>query len=92
MQGDRLDWSLRYSVRQWGSLAASSSADLSCRYFREVVDYVTRQDTLTHMVRAWLKMTAAEDIETWIAHGTLLGWWWNGKVRVLTKRMRQGGG
>lgn len=32
------------------------------------------------MVRAWLQMTAKEGIETWIAHGTLLGWWWNAKV------------
>ena len=22
--------------------------------------------------------------ETWIIHGTLLGWWWNGKVYTFT--------
>ncbi|KAI5787080.1 LicD family-domain-containing protein [Geopyxis carbonaria] len=32
------------------------------------------------MVRAWLQTTAKEGIETWIAHGTLLGWWWNAKL------------
>lgn len=32
------------------------------------------------MVRAWLQTTAAEGIETWIAHGTLLGWWWAGGI------------
>jgi hypothetical protein len=52
----------------------------ACRYFDKVVDYNTRLDTLHHMVRAWLQMTAKEGIETWIAHGTLLGWWWNAKV------------
>ncbi|TGZ77763.1 hypothetical protein EX30DRAFT_398320 [Ascodesmis nigricans] len=50
------------------------------RYFAEVVDYDTRLDTLKHMVRAWLQTTNREGIETWIAHGTLLGWWWNGEI------------
>jgi len=50
------------------------------RYFKDVVDYDVRLDTLRHMVRAWLQTTNAEGIETWIAHGTLLGWWWNGKM------------
>jgi hypothetical protein len=53
------------------------------RYFNEVVDYDTRLDTLKHMVRAWLQTTSKEGIETWIAHGTLLGWWWNAKVLAL---------
>lgn len=54
----------------------------SCdRYFQQVVDDDTRLDALRHMVRAWLQMTAKEGIETWIAHGTLLGWWWNAQVR-----------
>ncbi|PUU80943.1 LicD family-domain-containing protein [Tuber borchii] len=50
------------------------------RFFSGVVDYDTRLDTLKHMVRAWLLTTAKEGIETWIAHGTLLGWWWNGQI------------
>jgi hypothetical protein len=49
-------------------------------FFTQVVDYDTRLDTLQHMVRAWLQMTSNNGIETWIAHGTLLGWWWNAKV------------
>lgn len=44
------------------------------------MNYEARLDTLGHMTRAWLEMTAKEGIETWIAHGTLLGWWWNAKV------------
>ncbi|CCX32572.1 LicD family-domain-containing protein [Pyronema domesticum] len=50
------------------------------RFFTQVVDYDTRLDTLQHMVRAWLQMTSNNGIETWIAHGTLLGWWWNAKM------------
>jgi len=50
------------------------------RYFKDIVDYDTRKESLEHMMRAWLQVTAKEGIETWIAHGTLLGWWWNGKL------------
>jgi hypothetical protein len=32
------------------------------------------------MVRAYLQFFHEKGLETWIAHGTLLGWWWNGAV------------
>jgi hypothetical protein len=51
------------------------------RYFHNVVSYEERTDTLTHMIRAYLNFFREYGLETWIAHGTLLGWWWNGKVR-----------
>jgi hypothetical protein len=31
------------------------------------------------MVHAYLKFFRDQGLDTWIAHGTLLGWWWNGK-------------
>lgn len=31
------------------------------------------------MIRAYLRFFEDNGLETWIAHGTLLGWWWNGK-------------
>lgn len=50
------------------------------RYFHGVVSYEERTDTLTHMIRAYLNTFRELGLETWVAHGTLLGWWWNGKV------------
>jgi hypothetical protein len=32
------------------------------------------------MIRAYLRFFKDNGLETWIAHGTLLGWWWNGKM------------
>jgi phosphorylcholine metabolism protein LicD len=32
------------------------------------------------MIRAYLTTFRNLHIETWIAHGTLLGWWWNTRV------------
>jgi len=50
------------------------------RYFKGVLSYEDKRDTQLHMVRAYLDTFRENGIETWIAHGTLLGWWWNGKV------------
>lgn len=50
------------------------------RYFSGIVTDAERTDTQVHMVRAYLSFFRERKLETWIAHGTLLGWWWNGKV------------
>jgi hypothetical protein len=51
------------------------------RYFQgQVVSYDERIDSLHHLIRSYLVAFREINIETWIAHGTLLGWWWNGKV------------
>jgi hypothetical protein len=55
------------------------------RFFTTPVSDSKRAETLTHMIRAYLNFFDENDLETWIAHGTLLGWWWNGKVS--TRRM-----
>lgn len=49
------------------------------RYFHEVVSDQERTDTQSHMIRAYLDFFREHNLDTWIAHGTLLGWWWNGK-------------
>ncbi|CZR53761.1 uncharacterized protein PAC_03642 [Phialocephala subalpina] len=50
------------------------------RYFKGKVSYEERGDTLYHLIRSYLTVFREKNIETWIAHGTLLGWWWNGKI------------
>ena len=51
------------------------------RYFKELDTYENRQETQLHMLRAYLEFFQEKGLETWLAHGTLLGWWWNEKVR-----------
>lgn len=55
------------------------------RFFTTPVSDTERAETLTHMIRAYLNFFDENDLETWIAHGTLLGWWWNGKVSMRRK-------
>jgi phosphorylcholine metabolism protein LicD len=49
-------------------------------YKGETVSDEDRTDSLQHMIRAYLSMCRYLAVETWIAHGTLLGWWWNGQI------------
>lgn len=50
------------------------------RYEHGILSYEEKQNSQVHMVRAYLDFFKKNNIETWLAHGTLLGWWWNGKV------------
>ncbi|GME90316.1 unnamed protein product [[Candida] boidinii] len=48
------------------------------RFFEAVTDGFERRIILHHMNRAWLKFANSVGIRTWIAHGTLLGFYFNG--------------
>ncbi|CAN8104451.1 unnamed protein product [Discula destructiva] len=50
------------------------------RYFQGLISYDDHLDTLRHLIRSYLTVFRALGVDTWLAHGTLLGWWWNGRV------------
>lgn len=50
------------------------------RYFQGPITYGEHLVNLRHLVRSYLSVFRALGIETWLAHGTLLGWWWNGQI------------
>lgn len=58
------------------------------RYEHGILSYEDKQDSQVHMMRAYLDFFKKNNIETWLAHGTLLGWWWNGKVRQQLSRRK----
>ncbi|ODV63724.1 Mnn14p ASCRUDRAFT_73522 [Ascoidea rubescens DSM 1968] len=49
------------------------------RFFNGVIksEYEIRI-ILHHMLRSWLKFTYSNNLVAWIAHGSLLSWYWNG--------------
>ncbi|KAG5355968.1 Protein MNN4 [Yarrowia sp. B02] len=49
------------------------------RFFTEFNTVEEKRVILRKLVRAWLDFTSRERIITWLAHGTLLGWYWNGQ-------------
>lgn len=50
------------------------------RFFTDLVSDEERQLTLRAIIRAYLLLLENFQLETWIAHGTLLGWYWNGSI------------
>lgn len=50
------------------------------RFFRREVVYDEHRVVLRGLVHSYLDAMAARGVETWLAHGTLLGWWWSGAV------------
>lgn len=58
------------------------------RYEHGILSYEEKQDAQVHMMRAYLDFFKKNGIETWLAHGTLLGWWWNGKVSYMSRCWR----
>ncbi|KAK9474691.1 LicD family-domain-containing protein [Dipodascopsis tothii] len=68
------------------------------KYFKTELDTPTRNQAIRWMVNAWFHVLDEHNIESWIAHGTLLGWWWNGEtlpwdvdvdVQMSVKTMRR---
>jgi hypothetical protein len=48
------------------------------RYFRGRVTPEKRSETLRELIVAFLDIMESEGLVTWLAHGTLMGWYWNG--------------
>jgi hypothetical protein len=54
-----------------------------CRFAVGPLDYESQKKALKDLVRAYLNTFSSLGIETWLMHGTLLGWWWNKAVSLL---------
>jgi hypothetical protein len=50
------------------------------RYFRGRVSAEMRAETLSQLIVAFLEIMESEGIVAWLAHGTLMGWYWNGQA------------
>ncbi|KAK7413635.1 mannosyltransferase [Neonectria punicea] len=50
------------------------------RYFHDKVPYAQHRFVLRDLARSYLSTMNSFGVETWLAHGTLLGWWWNGQI------------
>ncbi|MCJ1304277.1 hypothetical protein MMC08_007089 [Hypocenomyce scalaris] len=50
------------------------------RFADHQLSYNERRTHLTALVQTYLATMADIGAETWIMHGTLMGWWWNRKI------------
>ena len=56
---------------------------LDCRFGDKELGYQERRQSLSNLIQTYLATFADIGVETWLMHGTLLGWWWNKKVSLL---------
>ena len=56
------------------------TAHYDIRFFKDLVPYEEHRMNLRLLVRSYLSVFRELGVETWLAHGTLLGWWWNGRI------------
>lgn len=61
-----------------GGSAARGHYD--ARFFTEELSYNAHRVVLRNLIKSYLTTCKENNVETWLAHGTLLGWWWNGKI------------
>lgn len=60
--------------KQW-----NYGAHYDWRFFKGIRNNLdVLQPSLHALILAWLRFTASKGITTWLAHGTLLSWYWNG--------------
>ncbi|OAA47114.1 mannosylphosphate transferase [Metarhizium rileyi] len=50
------------------------------RYYQKKLGAAERRTTLEDLIHSYLNVTNYYEIETWLAHGTLMGWWWGGRI------------
>lgn len=49
------------------------------RFFKGLINLTDLQLPVLHgLLLAWLRFTSANELTTWVAHGSLLSWYWNG--------------
>jgi hypothetical protein len=58
----------------------AESGHYDARYFQGKVPYEEHRPALQHLIRSYLMTLRELGVETWLAHGSLLGWWWNGRI------------
>ncbi|KAM0714532.1 hypothetical protein Q7P37_009828 [Cladosporium fusiforme] len=50
------------------------------RFGHEKLQYYSQRSHLSALIRAYLSTMADIGVETWLMHGSLLGWYWNRKI------------
>lgn len=62
------------------STNAATSLTHQPSFIDHELDYEDQKTNLTSLIQSYLTTMAELGAETWIIHGTLMGWWWNRKV------------
>lgn len=62
------------SIRNW-----AYGGHYDWRFFKEIINFTELEKPSLHaLTQAWLRFTNSNNLVSWIAHGSLLSWYWNG--------------
>ncbi|KAL8713351.1 MAG: hypothetical protein Q9220_002550 [cf. Caloplaca sp. 1 TL-2023] len=87
VQGDADFESVRVLMTEDSSGKAGDPIE---KYWHESVfidhelDYEDQRTNLTSLMQSYLSTMTDIGVETWIIHGTLMGWWWNRKASSMS--------
>lgn len=56
------------------------------RFADKQLGYRERRQALSNLIQTYLATFSDIGVETWLMHGTLLGWWWNRKVGTAPEK------
>lgn len=73
-----IDMIPKFFQEVWLTLTPYLGLHYDWRFFRQIRPHKDATHTLHHLVRTWSDFTMREGIISWLAHGALLGWHWNG--------------
>jgi phosphorylcholine metabolism protein LicD len=73
-----IDMAPKFFHEVWLTLSPYLGLHYDWRFFRQVRPSKDATHTLHHLIRTWSDFTMKEGIISWLAHGALLGWYWNG--------------
>lgn len=59
-----------------------ASAHYDDKYFHEVLEPEDQYAGIRVLMQTYLATFRDLGIQTWLMHGSLLGWWWGKKVRA----------
>ena len=61
-----------------GEARANGHCDF--RFYKDDLDDKEHQEGLRLLAKTYLDVCSKLNVETWLMHGSLLGWWWGKKV------------
>lgn len=68
------------SSHQPSNFASSHRIHYDARFTHGPLDDAAQQDAIKVLIQTYLSTFHELGVQTWLMHGTLLGWWWGKKA------------
>lgn len=66
-------------------LPPANGTNIASRFADHVLGEDEQKEALKNLLQTYLATMSDIGVQTWLMHGTLLGWWWNKKVHQSSR-------